>query len=219
MLAIPQDPLNFGQPSDAQLARSLATSYSTLGKVLLALRQGGRPGSRAGEGAGAGPGHVPWRDSPLTRWLQDKLQSAAHLMLVATVSASSEVRAAYRLASMCGARQLCYVPYLPQCLVLPSARRALLCCGLLIRLGCHAIALQAAQDTLATLNYVSKFRTGRHDAIVISAVWDDNTAFADAAAAASAAAAAARAQILAAPRLLPSAEDMELCNQASPDAR
>jgi hypothetical protein len=108
---------------------------------------------------------------------------------------------------------------LPQCLVLPSARCAPSSRGLLICACFYATALQAAQDTLATLNYVSKFRTGRHDAIVISAVWDDNTAFADAAAAASAAAAAARAQILAAPRLLPSTEDMELCNQASPDAR
>jgi hypothetical protein len=109
----------------------------------------------------------------------------------------------------------CAPPHMPGCVVLPVFLRG----DLLTVHSRHATALQAAQDTLGTLNYVSKFRTGKHDAIVISAVWDDNTAFADSAAAASAAVAAARAQMLAAPRLMPSAEDIELCNQASPDGR
>jgi hypothetical protein len=77
--------------------------------------------------------------------------------------------------------------------------------------------LQAATDTLATLGYVSKFRTGKSDAILISAVWDDG---AMAAAAAAQASGPPRPPLLPAPRLQPLREDStSMCNQASPEAQ
>jgi hypothetical protein len=210
----PQDPLGWSPPADAQLAKSLARSYSTLGKVLAGLRQAARPGACAAVGVAAGGAqHLPWRESPLTRWLQGKLQAASNVLLLATVSASPEVggcagawglrwwsaRASTTLPA--NALELEPPPLSPP----PTSART---------------APQAAADTLATLGYVSRFRTGRGAAVLISAVWDDGAAGAAAAAAAAAAQAGAgpRPPLLPATRLQPPPEDStSMCNQASPE--
>ncbi len=107
------------------MSRTLSVALSTLSAVVAALRQQSLaarppPGLAAPDGAAAraagaggwmaGPaaGHVPWRDSPLTRWLQQPLAAAGHLLVVAAVSP----------------------------------------------------APQAAPDTLSTLSYASKLRSG-----------------------------------------------------------
>lgn len=93
---------------DEALQRQLARSYTALASVLLALR------SDSDVATPTTPHrqvpdlpHVPWRDSPLTKWLRPVLTSIHKLSIIATVDPSAD----------------------------------------------------AAQDTLATLTYVSRFRT------------------------------------------------------------
>jgi len=83
--------------SDSPNARFLATCYMSLSKVLHALRRG--PLSAAARGAPApsrlpdphlAMQHVPYRDSPLTKWLHDTLSSSRHLLVLATVSWAAE---------------------------------------------------------------------------------------------------------------------------------
>lgn len=96
-----QDPLNTNRTSGTESAgaRGLAVAYSTLSKVLSALRN-----TSAGASCGMGPAaaavaqqqqqmlqHVPWRDSPLTRWLQEQLHGANAILLLGTVSPEIEV--------------------------------------------------------------------------------------------------------------------------------
>jgi hypothetical protein len=64
----------------APRGRRLALSYGSLSKVLAALQ------------VRTPPGRVPWRDSALTRWLQQPLQSASEVVLLGTVSEAREVR-------------------------------------------------------------------------------------------------------------------------------
>lgn len=101
-----QDPLNANRTSGSESAsaRSLAVGYSTLSKVLSALRN-----TSAGAAGTMGPAaaqqqqqqqllqHVPWRDSPLTRWLQEQLHAANAILLLGTISPEIEVgRLGYR---------------------------------------------------------------------------------------------------------------------------
>lgn len=100
-----QDPLGIGRQSnsDNANARSLAMAYNSLSKVLTALRHSA-PAAATAQAFSAtaaalaigGLGqqqlqHVPWRDSPLTRWLQERLHAASAITLLGTVSASTEV--------------------------------------------------------------------------------------------------------------------------------
>ncbi len=67
-----------GRPTsqDPSLSRSLALGYTTLNTVLAMLRQGSGGGG-TGSGSGGGPNRVvPWRNAPLTRWLQHVLTRA-----------------------------------------------------------------------------------------------------------------------------------------------
>jgi kinesin family protein 4/21/27 len=71
-------------------------SYNSLGKVLSALKSsalalGHGGGQRQGPHQG-GLVHVPWRESPLTRWLKEPLQCARNILLLGTVSPAAEVR-------------------------------------------------------------------------------------------------------------------------------
>ena len=101
-----QDPLNAGRntSSESASARSLAVAYSTLSKVLSALRNTSAGGSAQGAAAGGATlqqqqqqqqllQHVPWRDSPLTRWLQEQLHAANAILVLGTVSTEVEVGA------------------------------------------------------------------------------------------------------------------------------
>lgn len=86
-------------------ARSLAVAYSSLSKVLSALRNtsagAGALGQQQPGGSSAAQQqhqqqllqHVPWRDSPLTRWLQEQLHAANAILVLGTVSTEIEVRA------------------------------------------------------------------------------------------------------------------------------
>jgi hypothetical protein len=75
------------QGSDPGLTRSLSLAYASLTSVLKALT---RP--RAGSTTTSAPAsHIPWRDSPLTRWLQHPLSNAAELLVVGTVAPGPEV--------------------------------------------------------------------------------------------------------------------------------
>jgi kinesin family protein 4/21/27 len=98
-----QDPLGIGRSSnDNANARSMAMAYNSLAKVLAALRHSAPAGGAAAApstasalangGLAAGQQqHVPWRDSPLTRWLQERLHAATAITMLGTVSASTEV--------------------------------------------------------------------------------------------------------------------------------
>jgi kinesin family protein 4/21/27 len=100
-----QDPLGIGRNSnDNANARSMAMAYNSLAKVLAALRHsapaaaGGAAAAASAASALANNGlaagqqqHVPWRDSPLTRWLQERLHAATAITMLGTVSASTEV--------------------------------------------------------------------------------------------------------------------------------
>lgn len=93
---------------DEALQRQLARSYAALASVLLALRSETPAATpTTPQRPPADHPHVPWRDSPLTKWLRPVLTSIHNLIIIATVDPSAD----------------------------------------------------AAQDTLATLTYVSRFRT------------------------------------------------------------
>jgi hypothetical protein len=90
----PQDLLGFPAAPDAGLSRSLSLAYTSLTSVLTALRAA-PPAAAARRAASpsaaaAGAGHVPYRDSPLTRWLKGPLSTAGALLVLATVSPSPE---------------------------------------------------------------------------------------------------------------------------------
>jgi kinesin family protein 4/21/27 len=109
MLPLPwllQDPLNAGRNSGTETAsaRSLAVAYSTLSKVLAALRNTSAGAGSLGQAANASLTnvagqqqqqqqlqHLPWRDSPLTRWLQEQLHAANAILLLGTISTDVEV--------------------------------------------------------------------------------------------------------------------------------
>jgi hypothetical protein len=113
-----QDPLGIGRSSnDNANARSLAMAYNSLAKVLAALRHSAPaaagtgasvavPAGAVGASAALAAGglavgqqqHVPWRDSPLTRWLQERLHAASAITMLGTVSASTEVRPSFKAA-------------------------------------------------------------------------------------------------------------------------
>jgi len=94
VLLLLQDPRSTENASAA--SRSLAIAYSSLGKVLSALRHSApaaaaaaAPGNAAAGNqlnAASGAARVPWRDSPLTRWLQEHLNKASAISLLGTVS-------------------------------------------------------------------------------------------------------------------------------------
>jgi hypothetical protein len=99
-----QDPLGIGRSSnDNANARSMAMACNSLAKVLAALRHSAPAGGAAaapsaasalansGLAAAGQQQHVPWRDSPLTRWLQERLHAATAITMLGTVSASTEV--------------------------------------------------------------------------------------------------------------------------------
>lgn len=112
-----QDPLGAGRTSGSESAsaRSLAVAYSTLSKVLSALRNTSAGAASAlGQAAAAAAAaasitsqqqqqqllqHVPWRDSPLTRWLQDQLHAANAIVVLGTISTELEVRGRQELAA------------------------------------------------------------------------------------------------------------------------
>jgi kinesin family protein 4/21/27 len=76
-----------GRPTtpDPALSRAVSLGYSSLTAVVAAMR-----GARGKTGAAAP--RVPWRDTPLTRWLQHPLSKAREVMVLATVSPSPHVR-------------------------------------------------------------------------------------------------------------------------------
>lgn len=113
MLAFPipvQDPCSAGRctGTESASARSLAVAYSTLSKVLSALRNTSASSGALGQQAAATAAssaaaqqqqpqqqllqHVPWRDSPLTRWLQEQLHAANAILVLGTISFEIEVR-------------------------------------------------------------------------------------------------------------------------------
>ena len=103
---------------DEGLQRSLSLAYASLASVLLALRS-------ASGGTHTAPPHVPWRDAPLTRWLQPGLGRARRIALVATV----------------------------------------------------APGVDAAAETLATLNYISRFRSpGNAAGVLVKPAWQSPVA-------------------------------------------
>lgn len=73
--------------SDNPQTRYLATCYTSLSKVLLALKRG-PPATFKTTGAAArlsdphtAMQHVPYRDSPLTKWLQDVLSHSTYVLV------------------------------------------------------------------------------------------------------------------------------------------
>eukprot|EP00775_Hariotina_reticulata_P006387 gene6387-6619_t len=83
----PKDPRSSENATAA--SRSLAVAYNSLGKVLSALRHSAPAAAATAGGAPAGSqlhARVPWRDSPLTRWLQEHLDKATAITLLGTVS-------------------------------------------------------------------------------------------------------------------------------------
>ena len=100
---------------DDALQRSLSLAYASLASVLLAMRSGPQ-GSSSATGS-----HVPWRDSPLTKWLRPQVHDASHIVVLATVEPG----------------------------------------------------IGAAAETLATLNYVSRFRSlNAGGGVVVKPSWD-----------------------------------------------
>ncbi|GMH34090.1 hypothetical protein BSKO_01924 [Bryopsis sp. KO-2023] len=74
---------------DVRDTRSLAIASSALTGVLLGL---GKTGSSASKFADASSkfSHIPWRDSPLTRWLKESLLQSSLIWVVATVSSAQD---------------------------------------------------------------------------------------------------------------------------------
>lgn len=68
---------------DEALQRSLSLAYTSLASVLLSLRSATNylAAIRGGEAP-----HVPWRDSPLTKWLQPGLSRATRIVIIGTVA-------------------------------------------------------------------------------------------------------------------------------------
>ncbi|GFR41506.1 hypothetical protein Agub_g2200 [Astrephomene gubernaculifera] len=145
-LAAPEAKDLMGYPAavDGGLARSLSLAYASLTAVITALRAGTSSGlgsARNQESPARGRTHVPWRDSPLTRWLKGCLDMAGSILVIATVAPGSE----------------------------------------------------AAADTLATLSYVNRLRSGpRSDGLLVTATWDST----DSSAAAGLTAAAAQQELM-----------------------
>ncbi|KAG1662905.1 hypothetical protein FOA52_009688 [Chlamydomonas sp. UWO 241] len=130
-LASPESKDSLGRPassssaSDAAAQRSLNLGLSSLTAVMAVLRaqdaaaasSSGKPGAPAS----SPPTLVPWRDSPLTRWLREPLGCAGHAVMI----------------------------------------------------GCCAPGPECAADTLGTLAFVARARTGgRGTGVVVSATWD-----------------------------------------------
>lgn len=69
--------------SSAGALRSKMVGFSSLQAVITALQV-----ATAKARAGKALAHIPWRDSPLTRWLKDPLFSAASVLILATVSSN-----------------------------------------------------------------------------------------------------------------------------------
>ncbi|KAG2425908.1 hypothetical protein HYH02_014908 [Chlamydomonas schloesseri] len=121
-LAAPEAKDMMGYPSgtDGGVTRSLSLAYTALSGVIAALRAGGGRGG-GGESPPPRHSHVPWRDSPLTRWLKGCLAGAGSILVIAHVAPGPE----------------------------------------------------AAADTLATLSYVNRLRSGpKSDGLVVTATWD-----------------------------------------------
>ncbi|EFJ43029.1 hypothetical protein VOLCADRAFT_96773 [Volvox carteri f. nagariensis] len=125
-LAAPEakDMMGYPATADSGLTRSLSLAYASLTAVVTALRGGsGGNGSRPTDSPSRGHTHVPWRDSPLTRWLKGCLDGSGSILAIATVAPGPE----------------------------------------------------AAADTLATLSYVNRLRSGpKSDGLIVTATWDSS---------------------------------------------
>ena len=110
------------QRTDDALQRGLARAYTSLASVLLALRSSSHlRAALRGAAADAAGAHVPWRDSPLTKWLRPRLATSASVVVLATV----------------------------------------------------APGVDCAAETLATLNYVSRFRSpAAGGGVLVKPSWD-----------------------------------------------
>lgn len=105
------------------MQKALARSYSSLASVLLAIRSSSqiRAATRGGPEPALPAQHVPWRESPLTKWLQPQLAPAAAIVVMAAV----------------------------------------------------APGVESASETLATLNYVCRFRSAHSGGgVVVKPSWD-----------------------------------------------
>ena len=90
-----KDALGRNVITNPHLTRSNALGLNSLASIMAAIKQQSLVPPRAGGGAVAvSQVPVPWRDSPLTRWLKDPLASSGHVLYIATVSPLSEVRRA-----------------------------------------------------------------------------------------------------------------------------
>ncbi|GIL61182.1 hypothetical protein Vafri_15579, partial [Volvox africanus] len=124
----PKDMMGYPTAADSGLTRSLSLAYASLTAVITALRGGssnggvsGPGGARVTDSPSRGHTHVPWRDSPLTRWLKGCLDGSGSILAIATVAPGPE----------------------------------------------------AAADTLATLSYVNRLRSGpKSDGLIVTATWD-----------------------------------------------
>lgn len=87
-----QDPIGYCQGTDPAAARYLAMSYNALSNVISAMKQAGPNILPQQLNSSNSLQHVPWRDSPLTRWLQSRLQPAHEVLVVGTVLSGPEVR-------------------------------------------------------------------------------------------------------------------------------
>lgn len=93
-----QDAYGLRSPrNDEALQRQLSRTYAALTSVLLAIRSTGANKHSMNPAdvhscppACAPPGMIPWRDSPLTKWLQPVLATAAVQVILATVSPNSD---------------------------------------------------------------------------------------------------------------------------------
>eukprot|EP00798_Chlamydomonas_sp_ICE-L_P007937 gene7937-1151_t len=83
----PRDALGHPIPgTDPALSRSLSLAFGSLTSVMAALVKVQGEGVTVEEG----PPHVPWRDSLLTRWLQDVLSSMERMLVMACVAPGPE---------------------------------------------------------------------------------------------------------------------------------
>lgn len=165
-----------GYPSgaDGGVTRSLSLAYTALSGVIAALRAGGGRGG-GGESPPPRQSHVPWRDSPLTRWLKGCLGSAGSILVIAHVAPGPEVRTGLGWAGS-GSRHV-----RPQH---TGANEILGLCwaqrqhfhhhnAILLHAWVTFAFTQAAADTLATLSYVNRLRSGpKSDGLVVTATWD-----------------------------------------------
>ena len=84
-------PLSGSACQDSALGRALSLGFTSLTAVVTALKQAA--GANGSGVPSSGAGLVPWRDSPLTRWLQPALGSALHVLFLATVAPGPEAAA------------------------------------------------------------------------------------------------------------------------------